>query len=63
VDCATVTALNLADTLFKERAATEDLRRQLVQALDEAHKAEQQLKEAQRGQRSQQSGSGKSKKK
>jgi cell division protein ZapA len=52
VDCATLTALNLADTLFKERAATEDLRRQLMTALEDARKAEQELRELKKGQKS-----------
>lgn len=56
VDCATVAALNLADTLFKERAAAEELRRQLMQAMEDRRKAEQQLRELKRGQRPQQSG-------
>jgi cell division protein ZapA len=53
VDCATLTALNLADTLFKERGVTEDLRRQLMTALEDARKAEQELRELKRGQKSQ----------
>ncbi|MCD8143956.1 MAG: cell division protein ZapA [Oscillospiraceae bacterium] len=53
VDCATVTALNLADTLFKERATAEDLRLQLKQALDDTRKAEQKLREYKRNQRNQ----------
>ncbi len=59
VDCATVAALNLADTLFKERAAAEELRRQLMQALEDTRRAEQQLREAKRNQRSQQGQSSK----
>ncbi len=51
VDCATLTALNLADTLFKERAIEEDLRRQLKEALDDVRKAEQRLREQKRTQR------------
>ncbi len=51
VDCATLAALNLADTLFKERATTEDLRLQLKTALDELRKTEQKLREQKRGQR------------
>ncbi len=54
VDCATLTALNLADSLFKERAAAEELRRQLMQALEDTRRAEQQLRESKRGQRPQQ---------
>jgi cell division protein ZapA len=58
VDCATLTALNLADTLFKERAATEDIRRQMIIALEDVRKAEQELRELkkeQKGQKSQKS--------
>ncbi len=50
VDCATVAALNLADTLFKERAAAEELRRQLMQALEDVRRAEQQLRDTGRNQ-------------
>lgn len=58
VDCATLTALNLADTLYKERASTEDLRAQLKQALDDAQKAEKKLRDYKRGQRSSARGRG-----
>lgn len=54
VDCATVAALNLADTLFKEREGTEKLRRQLMEALEENRKMEQQIRDLKRAQRSQQ---------
>lgn len=45
LDGATVAALNIADTLFKERAAAEDLRRQLKAALDENAALSRQLKD------------------
>lgn len=51
VDCATVTALNLADTLYKERASQEDLRSQLKEALDALHQAEARLRDYKNGQR------------
>lgn len=45
LDGATVAALNIADILFKERTAAEDLRRQLKAALDENAALSRQLKE------------------
>ena len=58
VDCATLAALNLADTLYKERANTEDLRAQLKQALDDTRKAEQKLRDYKRAQRTSARGKG-----
>lgn len=55
VDCATLTALNLADALFKERESSDDLRAQLKQALDDTRKAEQKLRDYKKSQRSQSS--------
>ena len=62
VDCATVAAVNLADLLFKERTAAEELRRQLKQALDEVRKAESGGREQKKPSRSGQSQSAKNRK-
>ncbi len=47
-DAAVLTAINLADELFKERAASEGLRSQLKQSLDEAGRTKNELSELKR---------------
>ena len=48
VDAAVLTAVNIADELFKEREASEALRRQLKQYLDEASQAKNEVSELKR---------------
>ena len=47
-DAAVLTAANIADELFKEREASEGLRRQLKQYLDEANRARTEISELKR---------------
>ena len=47
-DAAVLTAANIADELFKEREASEGLRRQLKQYLDEASRAKNEASELKR---------------
>ena len=47
-DAAVLTAINIADELFKEREASEGLRRQLKQYLDEASRAKNEASELKR---------------
>jgi len=47
-DAAVLTALNIADELYKEREAGDALRRQLKQYLDEANAAKDQVSELKR---------------
>ena len=47
-DAAVLTAVNLADELFKEQAASEELRRQIKGYLDEAAKAQAEASELKR---------------
>ena len=47
-DAAVLTAANIADELFKEREASEGLRRQLKQYLDEANRARTEVSELKR---------------
>ena len=47
-DAAVLTAANIADELFKEREASEALRRQLKQYLDEASRAKNEASELKR---------------
>ena len=48
MDAAVLAAANLADELFKQQAAAENLRRQLKGYLDEANKAKSELSECKR---------------
>jgi len=48
IDAAVLTAVNVADELFKEREAAEALRRQLKQYLDEAGQAKNEVSELKR---------------
>lgn len=48
VDCAVLTALNIADERFKEQAAGENLRRQIKELLEESSKLKMELSEAKR---------------
>ncbi len=48
VDCAILTALNIADERFKEQEASENLRRQIKELLEEASKLKLELSEAKR---------------
>lgn len=47
-DAAVLTAVNLADELFKERESAESLRRQFKQYLDEANRAKAEASELRR---------------
>ena len=47
-DAAVLTAVNIADELFKEREAGDALRRQLKQYLDEASQAKNEVSELKR---------------
>ena len=47
-DAAVLTAANITDELFKEREASEGLRRQLKQYLDEANRARTEISELKR---------------
>lgn len=48
VDCAVLAALNIADERFKEQEASENLRRQLKELLEESSKLKLELSEAKR---------------
>lgn len=48
VDCAVLTALNLADERFKEQQAAENLRRQIKDLLEESAQQKLELSEAKR---------------
>ena len=48
VDCAVLTALNIADERFKEQEASENLRRQIKELLEESAKLKMELSEAKR---------------
>lgn len=48
VDGATLAALNLADQYFKEAEASENLRRQLKESLEESGKKQQEISELKR---------------
>ena len=48
IDAAVLTAVNVADELFKAQAAAEQLRRQIKGYLDEAGKAQSQVSELKR---------------
>ncbi len=48
VDCAVLTALNVADDRFKEQAASENLRRQIKELLEESSRLKLELSEAKR---------------
>lgn len=48
VDCAVLTALNIADERFKEQQASENLRRQIKELLEESSKLKMELSEAKR---------------
>lgn len=48
IDAAVLTAVNLADELFKEQAASEKLRVQIKESLDEAAKAQSEVSELKR---------------
>ena len=48
VDCAVLTALNIADERFKEQEASENLRRQIKDLLEESAKLKMELSEAKR---------------
>ena len=47
-DAAVLTAVNIADELFKEREASEALRRQLKQYIDDAAQAKNEVSELKR---------------
>ena len=47
-DAAILAAANIADTLFKEQEASENLRRQLKEALEETTKVSMELSDAKR---------------
>ena len=47
-DGAVLTAMNIADTLFKEQEVSENLRRQLKEALEETNKVSMELSDAKR---------------
>ena len=48
VDCAVLTALNIADEKFKEQEASENLRRQIKELLEEASALKLELSECKR---------------
>jgi len=48
VDCAVLTALNIADERFKEQQAAENLRHQIKELLEESAKLKMELSEAKR---------------
>lgn len=48
VDCAVLTAMNLADEKLKEKEAAENLRRQIKELLEESAKLKMELSEAKR---------------
>ena len=47
-DAAVLTAMNIADALFKEQETSENLRRQLKEALEETTKVSMELSDAKR---------------
>ncbi len=47
-DAAVLTALNIADELFKAKSADEQLRRQIKESLDEAGRAQTEISELKR---------------
>lgn len=48
VDCAVLAAMNIADERFKEQEASENLRRQIKELLEESSKLKLELSEAKR---------------
>lgn len=48
MDCAVLTAINIADERFKEQEASENLRRQIKELLEESSKLKLELSEAKR---------------
>lgn len=48
VDCAVLAALNIADDRFKEQEASENLRRQIKELLEESSRLKLELSEAKR---------------
>ena len=48
MDSAVLTAINIADDRFKEQEASENLRRQIKELLEENSKLKQELSEAKR---------------
>lgn len=48
VDCAVLTAMNLADERLKEKEAAENLRRQIKELLEESSRLKSELSEAKR---------------
>ncbi len=48
MDCAILTAINIADERFKEQEASENLRRQIKDLLEESAQLKQELSEAKR---------------
>lgn len=48
VDCAVLTAMNIADEKFKEQDASENLHRQIKELLEESSKLKLELSEAKR---------------
>jgi len=48
MDCAVLTAINIADERFKEQEASENLRRQLKDLVEENNKLKAELSEAKR---------------
>ena len=48
MDCAILTAINIADERFKEQEASENLRRQIKELLEESAKLKLELSEAKR---------------
>lgn len=48
MDCAVLTAINIADERFKEREASENLRRQIKELLEENSKLKSELSESKR---------------
>ncbi len=48
LDCAILTAMNIADERFKEQEASENLRRQCKELMEESSKAKMELSEAKR---------------
>ena len=48
LDAAIMTALNIADSYFKEQESSENLRKQIKQYLDEANRLKTELSEAKR---------------
>lgn len=48
IDCAVLTAMNIADEKFKEQEASENLRRQIKELLEESSRLKLELSEAKR---------------